>query len=480
MTTATQRDTVTEFFPTPGSVISRMIAPVADRLATSTILEPSAGKGDILDRLTSASRVHKDNVYAIEANPELQFVLAGKGYRVLDSDFLAFNEPYRFDVIIMNPPFSAGADHALKAWEIVAPGGAVVCLLNAETLRNPYTAKRQLLADVVRQHGRQESLGPVFKGAARATDIDVTMIVLTKPEAERLGVFEGVTFDTDAPERENTFSAAPLAHRDMLQSLVDQYNAVVALIKQRHDLTQQIEYHTKALPKPSSRPAITALNEQLQEVKGWFWSYIFERTRLGSVATSKAQAEFEQMRQQNTHMAFSIDNITAVLDLLMLNYGEIITGCIVDVFDQVTQFHEKNTVHTEGWKTNKSWKIARKIIVPWGVSYDKWGWSLAHMRRDFYDDLDKACCFLSGTDYTSLRKEYRYGEATPSHLVYDAITDHIHGKTGLEWNEPFDSEFFTLRVYKKGTVHLVFKDETLWTRFNEAAARGKKWVGAGY
>ena len=48
MATAT-KEAVAEFFPTPTSVISRMLQPVASRLDSSTILEPSAGKGDILD-----------------------------------------------------------------------------------------------------------------------------------------------------------------------------------------------------------------------------------------------------------------------------------------------------------------------------------------------------------------------------------------------------------------------------------------------
>ena len=33
-----------------------------------------------------------------------------------------------------------------------------------------------------------------------------------------------------------------------------------------------------------------------------------------------------------------------------------ILQCVSDVFDKATAYHEKNVIHTEGWKTNKSWK----------------------------------------------------------------------------------------------------------------------------
>ena len=40
-----------------------------------------------------------------------------------------------------------------------------------------------------------------------------------------------------------------------------------------------------------------------------------------------------------------------------------------------------------------------------------------------------------------------------------------------------DSYFFTIKLYKKGTMHLTFKDIDVWARFNQAAAEGKNWLG---
>mgnify|MGYP003290709934 CR=1 FL=1 len=52
----------------------------------------------------------------------------------------------------MNPPFSNGDKHLLKALQIQQNGGKVVCLLNAETIRNPYTETRKTLVDLLEKY----------------------------------------------------------------------------------------------------------------------------------------------------------------------------------------------------------------------------------------------------------------------------------------------------------------------------------------
>jgi hypothetical protein len=50
-----------------------------------------------------------------------------------------------------------------------------------------------------------------------------------------------------------------------------------------------------------------------------------------------------------------------------------------------------------------------------------------------------------------------------------------------DYSEVLESEFFKIRIHKKGTVHLTFKDMELLAAFNQAAAKGKGWeVGPGY
>ncbi|NCQ19352.1 MAG: methyltransferase, partial [Ignavibacteria bacterium] len=139
---------INTFFPTPRNVIRKMLSKFnTTDLSSMTILEPSAGKGDILDyikELYEYNRHDKPDMYAIEQDANLKFILSGKNYKVIADDFLSYSGDYLFDLIVMNPPFNTGAKHLLKAWDAMNEGH-IVCLLNAETINNPYTEERKLL-----------------------------------------------------------------------------------------------------------------------------------------------------------------------------------------------------------------------------------------------------------------------------------------------------------------------------------------------
>ena len=67
-----------EFYPTPKPLIDRLYAKIKNR--PKHILEPSAGRGDILDYLQALDRSYQKVFYAIESDITLQATLAGKGY----------------------------------------------------------------------------------------------------------------------------------------------------------------------------------------------------------------------------------------------------------------------------------------------------------------------------------------------------------------------------------------------------------------
>ncbi|GAB3731674.1 hypothetical protein GCM10027594_13610 [Hymenobacter agri] len=109
----------------------------------------------------------------------------------------------------MNPPFSNGDRHLLKAWDVVAGGGDVVCLLNTETLANPYSETRQLLARLIEDHGTSEALGAVFTEAERPTNVGVSLVRLHKPaKADRL-TFEFSSRGRRGPELDETCLPMP-------------------------------------------------------------------------------------------------------------------------------------------------------------------------------------------------------------------------------------------------------------------------------
>jgi len=55
-----------------------------------------------------------------------------------------------------------------------------VCILNAETIRNPFSAKRKLLKNIVEQHGTVEFKQNAFTEAERKTGVEIAIVRLEK------------------------------------------------------------------------------------------------------------------------------------------------------------------------------------------------------------------------------------------------------------------------------------------------------------
>ena len=92
------------------------------------VLEPSCGKGDILDALKD--ECPGIELIAIERNHTLSDVLSAKGHEVDFGDFLEHQGTY--DRIVMNPPFEDGQDieHIRHAYALLAPGGRLVSVIS--------------------------------------------------------------------------------------------------------------------------------------------------------------------------------------------------------------------------------------------------------------------------------------------------------------------------------------------------------------
>ena len=103
-----------DFYPTPDNVIAVMLDGLD--VFEKTVLEPSAGKGNIIDYLHTMGAT----VCACENHPDLAGIASSKADKFLGFNFLevASEQVSHVDFIIMNPPFSSDEKHILHAWEI--------------------------------------------------------------------------------------------------------------------------------------------------------------------------------------------------------------------------------------------------------------------------------------------------------------------------------------------------------------------------
>src|SRR5580698_4191964 len=113
-----------DFYPTREDIIDIMLN--GFDVTGKVVLEPSAGKGNIVDFLKSAGAAQ---VIACENNIELKKILQSK-CKVIAEDFLSVTSDMisHIDFIVMNPPFSKGTEHLLHAFDIAPKGCKIISL----------------------------------------------------------------------------------------------------------------------------------------------------------------------------------------------------------------------------------------------------------------------------------------------------------------------------------------------------------------
>jgi hypothetical protein len=468
-----------EFYPTPPEIAEKMIAGIKD-VAYRNILEPSAGKGDILDVVAKYKRsglgwgIRKLNAYCIEIDINLQAILREKKYKILASDFLSWSPTRYFDLILMNPPFSNGDEHLLHAWECLTQGD-IVCLLNEETIKNPCTKRRRILADIIQQHGSVESLGACFSTAEHKTDVRVAMVRLHKDQPdEYASLFAGLEFEstktTNNQEPQDIFLPA---NRNVVGNLCLQHAEALRLFREAKLAYRRLEvaiaplrkgfvdrrntdYITSAITDGEFVPAVNMFTEELTRDA---WATLTQMAGISQLMTGGVQKEFDRMICSQSSMDFSEPNIFLLLDTLRNSIDGIMRAALLEVFDLLTKYHDENRVHIEGWKTNCAYAVGKKFILPDVVKFDYDRFRMRWSRGKNIADIDRVLCNLVGKKIDDIK------------TIQQGLEESFERGDGTA-----ESEFFVLRYYKKGTVHFTFKDKFLWERFNVEAARGHEWL----
>lgn len=123
-----------QFFPTP-RMIAEQMCDMAEFFSTAKVLEPSCGKGDLMDVIYGRGIT---DLLGIEINRDMERYLKDKSYKTLVGiDFIsefAEDKNIRHDWthIVMNPPFAKQQDvsHIWAAYSILNPGGVLVSIVS--------------------------------------------------------------------------------------------------------------------------------------------------------------------------------------------------------------------------------------------------------------------------------------------------------------------------------------------------------------
>lgn len=447
-----------DFYPTPQEVIFTMLEGV--NIHDKVILEPSAGKGDIIDYLNDNGA---KEVLFCEVNEDLQAISQHKG-KFMCSDFLQLTSDQisHIDLIVMNPPFSKDTDHILHAFNIAPSGCKIIALCNAQTILNPYSQSRKELKNNIDLFGTFQNLGSCFESAERSTGVEIGLITLQKSGAKYSTEFEGFFLeDEQEPDGDGIMSY------NIVRDLVNRYVESIKIFGKQLEEANRMNNLTSGYFSVRMGFIVTDREKPIQradfkkEMQKSGWNFIFNKMNMQKYSTQSMREDINKFVEEQTHIPFTMRNIYKMLEIVVATTEQRMDKAIEVVFDKVTSHHHENRFGLKGWKTNENYVLNQKFIVP-NVCWQDQRWykgeSKIQMssRNEILEDMLKAICYITGDNYNEFDTLY----ATAN-------------KRLNEYGQWFDWAYFRVKCFKVGTAHFEFKDKEIWARFNQRVAKIK-------
>lgn len=440
-----------DFYPTAPATIQKMIWKLTEKEKQNirTILDPSVWKWDIIKYLKeNIFKRWQYSYYGIEI--EYQLREFSKNYcNIIWFDFLTFNNSYyNFDLIIANFPFSEWVKHFLKAWDLLN-WWIIVCLVNAETLKNPYSEERKLMLKIIEDNNWEvEYLKDEFLEAERKTKVEVALIKIKK-ESVYNNFFDWI--EKDYLNEYKSFDEWNETEIVKWNNQVDHLLRLNQILKKESlNLNLAIKKYNKYknllnTSDYSFKQDSFDLNDRIIEINKYCWNKLFLETWFFSKMTSKSYDMFMK-EYQNSCLDFTSENLDKVKTILMNKYGEAIKESILEVFDLFTKYYPENREYIEGWETNKYWLVGNRVILPNYCEYqsrrNNWEVRINSHNNWKITDIEKVLCHFAWLDFSKI----------------------ISLKN--VWVSVWETTFFKFKMYKKWTLHLEFKDKELIKKFN--------------
>lgn len=461
------------FYPTPKELIHHMISKV-DLEQCNFILEPSAGKGDIVDLVrtkTKYNKGYKPIIDTIESSKDLQSILKGKEYNLIHNDFLTFETFKRYDLILMNPPFDFGDKHLLKAIDVQKRGGEIVCILNAGTIKNPYSNDRNKLLRLLNEYDAEiEYMDNTFSNAERKTDVEIALIYINIPKNYKNNlILDDLKNETEIKQLSQ---GRELISNDPMENAIQRYNFEVELglnlIFNYFSLKDIIvddlkedKYKSPILElkvKSNSREGISVINNYIEEVRYKYWKGLINMEMFRQILTTNLISEFQDKLIDLRQFDFTRFNIEQVMSELESNLKVSVEDTIYELFKDFTRTYSyddysSNVYLYDGWKTNICYKINdKKVIYPRLNAYDNWDnkFNPLYNVEGKIRDIEKALNYLdSGRTKT-----------------IDDIKDILQAAYSSGQTKKVEFKYFFIDFYIKGTGHIIWKDKELIKKLN--------------
>lgn len=178
------------------------------------------------------------------------------------------------------------------------------------------------------------------------------------------------------------------------------------------------------------------------------WLDLMNKSGMLTLMDEKASSDWYHGLEEGKYPEVTHDNIVASFEQLNREKVSVFERGVINIFRALSWNYKTNLPHMFG----------RKVILSNVVEYHQWGFSTGFNNRARLDDLERILTLLDG-------------KTVPDHRtgVSMQFADHVS-----KWHKEsadFESSYFTLRYFKKGSGHLTLKRPDLTDKLNAILAR---------
>ncbi|MBO0474859.1 DUF4942 domain-containing protein [Enterococcus ureasiticus] len=437
------------------------------------------------EKLTNSSMKYhygtKKQYSLLEKDINKSNALEQQGFDVIGTDFTSFTTHIEFDLILLNPPLDQGETYLKKAVELaqkqVDKDCFISALIKAEFVKNPSGFMHFLLEKNEMNLTFHENIFP-------DTTAELALIQLSVPKVtdnihetyDNLLASRGFKPAQTSLERglSTIVSDKDLEERlKDIRFLIAAYNEHISLLKKKYLFDNSLEAFETILRTRHNvsvhiyRRNEYTLNQEIKHIRSGYWEKILKTDEFRKKLTQHGSKRITDMVESSTKLEITEENVLLLLTALMSNGYEVVLDSCVEWFKKMTGNHQneysKNIHYYTGFKTNDAFKVNKKIIIPAGQAMSYY----ETMRFGYNQPLEESFDHLPFGI-----QAYIKDLLTMFQLINPTISNDL---TAIHYDE-LENDFFRFKVFKKGTIHIWFKDLETLEQFNFLCGKKFGWV----
>ncbi|MBU2738705.1 DUF4942 domain-containing protein [Acidithiobacillus concretivorus] len=229
-------------------------------------------------------------------------------------------------------------------------------------------------------------------------------------------------------ENRNTIKAKILA---AFQTLSEAISTEMAVTSKKYSILESFlaggRWHSASLKDPED-----TMVHAMQQLDAGFWDALMEKSGIRAFMSAAKRDQWRDLISEGKTPPFEMDSIKATFADLYEKRADMMEEGMIDLFQRLSW----------NYKTNNPVRMEKKLIVERVLN------SYGMVNNSVTNELDDLVRILSVYDGKPI-PEHRHG-------MYAVIADAMAQKDSV-----VDTEYFTIKVFKKGSGHIVFKDNAL-------------------